>query len=161
MNFNRNLSSFEPHVKGLANLVRLSLLSAGTRSADSNPTRILFASSIAVGGRYPILHPSGPLEVPETTLDGLNTNEFGYPEAKWVCEQVLEAANELFGETEGSGSLVRCSSVRIGQMTGAEGSGAWNESEHFPILVRTAQNLKALPALNGVSTFHSRKNAQY
>lgn len=152
VNFNRSLSSFEPHVLGLTNLVRLALLSSGRRSVGSAPTRLLFASSIAVAGRFPALNPHGPFEVPETSLGAENSAEFGYPEAKWVSEQVLLAASELYGDASGiEEPLVQGCNVRIGQMTGPEGSGAWNESEHFPIIVRTSQQLGALPALNGVS----------
>ncbi|KAF5377825.1 hypothetical protein D9615_006785 [Tricholomella constricta] len=150
VNFNRSLSSFEPHVRALSNLARLALLSAGRRSEGSAPTRILFASSIAVAGRFPALNSEGPFEVPETSLDAENTAEFGYPEAKWVCERVLLAAAELYGDACSiEEPLIQGSNVRIGQMTGPEGSGAWNESEHFPIIVRTSQQLGALPALEG------------
>ncbi|RDB14628.1 Non-canonical non-ribosomal peptide synthetase FUB8 [Hypsizygus marmoreus] len=150
VNFNRNLASFEPHVKALTNIVRLALLSSGRRSSRSPPTRLLFASSIAVVGRYPTLNTDGPFEVPETSLDADNTAEFGYPEAKWVCERVLLAAAELYGDACSiEEPLIQGSSVRIGQMTGPEGSGAWNESEHFPIIVRTSQQLGALPSLEG------------
>jgi thioester reductase-like protein len=138
-------------VKAVANLVRLSILSAGTRPIGSAPTRLLFASSIAVAGRFPDLNPKGPFEVPEDALQAINSAEFGYPEAKWVCEALIVAAEELYGtgSTEEE-PLMRGSNVRIGQMTGPEGSGAWNESEHFPIIVRTSQALKALPAVDGV-----------
>ncbi|GLB38787.1 putative acetyl-CoA synthetase-like protein [Lyophyllum shimeji] len=150
VNFNRNLSSFEPHVQGLCNLVRLALLSSGRRLTGTPPTRILFASSIAVAGRFPALNADGPYEVPETSLDAENTAEFGYPEAKWVCERLLLAAVELYGDPcSVEEPLVAGSNVRIGQMTGPEGSGAWNESEHFPIIVRTSQQIGALPALEG------------
>ncbi|KAG6916177.1 putative NRPS-like protein biosynthetic cluster [Tephrocybe rancida] len=150
VNFSRSLSSFEPHVRGLSNLVRLALLSSGRRAAGSSPTRILFASSIAVAGRFPSLHSQGPFEVPETFLEAINSAEFGYPEAKWVCERLLLSASELFGDASSvEEPLIQGSSVRIGQMTGPEGSGAWNESEHFPIIVRTSQQLGALPALEG------------
>ncbi|KAG6873820.1 hypothetical protein C0992_008373 [Termitomyces sp. T32_za158] len=150
VNFNRSLSSFEPHIHGLTNLVRLALLSGGRRAVGSAPTRILFASSIAVAGRFPSLHAAGPFEVPETFLDATNSAEFGYPEAKWVCERLLLGATELYGVPAGMDEpLVQGCSVRIGQMTGPEGSGAWNESEHFPIIVRASQQLGALPALHG------------
>ncbi|EPQ54396.1 acetyl-CoA synthetase-like protein [Gloeophyllum trabeum ATCC 11539] len=150
VNFNRNLDSFEPHVKATVNLVRLCLLSTA-KFPSVVPKRLLFASSIAVVGRYPLLHPEGPFEVPETPLEAVNTAEFGYPEAKWVCEQALLAANEFYGAAspDGEDPLLLTSSVRIGQMTGPEGSGAWNESEHFPLIVRTSQTLQALPDLDG------------
>ncbi|KDQ51272.1 hypothetical protein JAAARDRAFT_140530 [Jaapia argillacea MUCL 33604] len=143
VNFNRNLASFDSHVKAICNLVRLCLLSA----SPASPRRLLFASSIAVVGRFPLLHSNGPFEIPEIPLDAENTAEFGYPEAKWVCERLLMAASDIYGS--GEAPLLATSSVRIGQMTGPEGSGAWNESEHFPIIVRTSQTLKALPDLDG------------
>lgn len=139
--------SFEPHLAALSNLLRLALQSAGTRPSCTEPTRVLFASSIAAVGRFPLLNPEGPLEVPETPLRAINTAEFGYPEAKWVGEQIGMAANRLYGG--GDDTLVRASSVRIGQMTGPEGSGAWNESEHFPLIVHSCTALKAVPALSG------------
>lgn len=142
-------------MKGLCNLIRLSLLSSGARPSGSPATRFLFASSISVVGRYPLLHPKGPFEIPETALDAIHTSEFGYPEAKWVCEMVLLAAVELYGDASSvEEPLIQGSSVRIGQMTGPEGSGAWNESEHLPMIVRTSKVLKALPSLHGVS-YHS------
>ncbi|KAG5337253.1 putative secondary metabolism biosynthetic enzyme [Termitomyces sp. Mn162] len=150
VNFNRSLASFEPHICALSNLVRLALLSAGRRAVGSAPTRILFTSSIAVAGRFPSLHTQGPYEVPERLLDAVNSAEFGYSEAKWVCERLLSSASELYGDSSGIDEpLMQGCSVRIGQMTGPEGSGAWNESEHFPIIVRTSQQLGALPALEG------------
>ena len=154
VNFNRNLASFEPHIRALSNLLRLALLSSGRRAIGSAPTRILFASTIAVAGRFPSLHPMGPYEVPEMFLDAANCAEFGYPYAKRVCERLLLRASEMYGYAFGDNeSLIEGCSVRIGQMTGPEGAGAWNESEHFPIIVRTSQQVGALPLLEGVSSF--------
>lgn len=67
--------------------MRLSLISAGTRTETAQPVRILFASSVAVVGRFSLLRPPGPENVPEGPLDTNNTAEFGYLEAKWVCER--------------------------------------------------------------------------
>ncbi|KAA1469647.1 acetyl-CoA synthetase-like protein [Dentipellis sp. KUC8613] len=150
VNFNRTLASFDSHVRAVCNLARLSLLGAASVPENREPRRILFASSIAVVGRFPLLNPAGPYEVPETPLDAANTAEFGYPEAKWVCERILQKFAELYGPGKGKKeALVQTSSVRIGQMTGPEGSGVWNESEHFPLIVRTSQKLKALPHVEG------------
>ena len=126
-------------------------------NADTTePKKLLFASSIAVVGKYPIFNLSGPADVPEIPLEPHHTDDFGYPEAKWVCEEILLRTNELFGvKTDGSTPLLRTSSVRIGQMTGPERSGAWNETEHFPIIVRTSQMIKALPHIEGVSAFNT------
>ena len=66
-------------------------------------------------------------------------------------------ANELFGVKTFNlkRPLLRTSSVRIGQLTGPEQSGSWNETEHFPIIVRTSQMIKALPDIEGVSAFNT------
>ncbi|KAK0221405.1 hypothetical protein IW262DRAFT_897554 [Armillaria fumosa] len=127
VNFSRGLDSFEGHVRGLVNLVKIA------RRSSAKDVRVLFASSIAVVGQYP----SQP--VPEQPVPPESTAEFGYPEAKWVCEELLLS---LEGKVRGS-------SVRIGQMTGAEGTGAWNESEHFPVVVGASKAVGALPRLEG------------
>ncbi|KAK1220934.1 hypothetical protein PQX77_016274, partial [Marasmius sp. AFHP31] len=146
MDFNRKLDSFEPHVQTLLNLIKLCL-----QSPCGPPPRMLFTSSIAVVGNYPSLAKYSI--VPEGAVDARATDEFGYAEAKWVCEMVLQAANEMYGGGgEGVGGdepLLRGSSVRIGQMTGPEGSGCWNESEHFPMICSTSKLVKALPDIDG------------
>ena len=145
VNFNLHLSSFEPHAKGLCHLVRLALLNAGT-------IRIIFASSIAVASRYSppssSTFPSSEtpiFQVPEIPLDATHPAPFGYAQSKWVCEQLLESVNQLFG------SAVRASVVRLGQITGTIDKGAWNEWEHVPLMVRTSQSLGVVPDLRGVS----------
>jgi thioester reductase-like protein len=115
---------------------------------------LLFTSTITVVSRYPTENP-GSVDIPEVAVEPHTTETFGYPEAKWVCEQILLEANKLFGVTDSSKmALLRTSSVRLGQMTGPEQSGTWNETEHFPIIVRTSQMIKALPGIEGVSAFH-------
>ncbi|KIK63254.1 hypothetical protein GYMLUDRAFT_197778 [Collybiopsis luxurians FD-317 M1] len=156
VDFNRSLSSFDTHLQAVCNLIQLCLRAATTGLQSTCPKRLLFASSIAVAGRYPIVHPEGPGDVPEAELEPQCTDDFGYPEAKWVCEKILLEANGLFGtstsknvDEDARGPLLLTSSLRIGQMTGPEGSGAWNETEHFPIIVRTSQMIKALPRVEG------------
>ncbi|THU97152.1 acetyl-CoA synthetase-like protein [Dendrothele bispora CBS 962.96] len=143
VDFNMKLSSFESHIKLVAKLALLCIESSARRPCTTPPTRLLFLSSIAVVGRYPLLHPQGPYEVPEEALEAENTAEMGYAEAKWVAERVVLAAGEMYG------GLIQTSNIRIGQLTGAEGRGAWNESEHFPLIVRTSRYLKLLPYLQG------------
>ncbi len=127
VNFSRGLDSFKGHVRGLVNLVKIA------RRSSAKDVRVLFASSIAVVSQYP----SQP--VPEHPFPLESTAEFGYPEAKRVCEELLLS---LEGKVRGS-------SVRIGQKTGAEGAGAWNESEHFPVVVGASKTVGALPGLEG------------
>ncbi len=70
VNFSQGLDSFEGHVRGLVNLVKIA------RRSSAKDVRVLFASSIAVVGQYP----SQP--VPEKPVPPESTAEFGYPEAK-------------------------------------------------------------------------------
>ncbi|KAF9018364.1 acetyl-CoA synthetase-like protein [Hymenopellis radicata] len=130
VNFNRHVTSFESHIAGLVNLLKLCILSSQN---CLYPTRLIFASSVAVVGRYPVLHPNGPCDV---------HGKVWLPEGKWVCERLIQIADHLYG-MEGL-KLIRGSSVRIGQMTGAEGCGAWNESEHFPIIIHTSKMMGSL-----------------
>lgn len=145
VDFNRSLSSLESQIKIVCNLVQLCLRSA-VQGSDNNDNAtelkgLLFASTITIVGRYPTVHLSGLVDVPEVAVEPHNTEEFGYPEAKWVCEQILLKANELFGvKTDNlKMPLLRTSLVRLGQLAGPEQSGTWNETEHFPIIVRTSQ----------------------
>ncbi|KIY67026.1 acetyl-CoA synthetase-like protein [Cylindrobasidium torrendii FP15055 ss-10] len=143
VDFNRSLQSFESHIGTLVNLIKLALLSAQN---NANPTRLMFMSSIAVVGQYhwPTSDESGPARgIPERPVDARSPTQLGYAQAKWVCEKMLEAANTLYGTS------IRASSVRIGQMTGADGAGAWTETEHFPIIVRSSRMLGALPEIHG------------
>jgi thioester reductase-like protein len=118
-------------------------------------TRLFFVSSIAVASHFPLLHPYGPFEVPEEMLSADYTAEFGYPEAKWVCESLLECVGPLLQGT------VHASIVRLGQLTGAEGAGAWNVEEHVPLVIRASRAVKALPMLFGVRPLSSFYRTEY
>lgn len=143
MDFNRSLESFEPHFQATRNIIGLAL---AANSADrENVPRILFTSSVAVVGRYPALHGAGP--IPEAPMPNPNvTDHFGYPEAKWVCEQMLGEAQRVYP------GRVEVSIVRVGQLTGSESSGAWSPKEHFPSILKSAQMIGSLPAVQGVGS---------
>ena len=68
----------------------------------------------------------------------------GYGESKWVSEMILRHASQ---NTPLSTTVVRC-----GQMTGGI-SGAWNEHEWFPSLVKSSITLGKLPAINNVNLY--------
>jgi thioester reductase-like protein len=67
----------------------------------------------------------------------------GYSESKWVAEQILEN----FSKTTQLKSII----VRIGQLAGAAGNGAWNTKEWFPTLVKSGGALGCLPDGTNVS----------
>jgi hypothetical protein len=127
-------------------LFRLGIQSAGARPSNTDPTRVIFTSSISVASHFHTQNPDGPSEIPEIPLDAINTGDWGYPEGKWVGERIGLAANEMYGQED---AVVQSSTVRIGQMTGPEGSGSWNESEHVPLIVHSCAKLGVVPALSG------------
>lgn len=66
----------------------------------------------------------------------------GYTESKWVNEQLLLiAANE---------TPLQAVVVRVGQITGATTTGAWNRAEWFPTLVKSGTYLGCLPTIKKV-----------
>ena len=64
----------------------------------------------------------------------------GYPESKWLGERILDAANQ---------HGLRTIAIRVGQLCGGA-NGYWNEREWFPSLVKSAQYVGCLPAVDGV-----------
>ncbi|KAF8800770.1 hypothetical protein BYT27DRAFT_7216779 [Phlegmacium glaucopus] len=76
--------------------MRTAVQDPNTANANATePKKLLFTSSIAVVGRYPIANPSRPVDVLEVALDLCSTDNFGYPESKWVCEEILLKVNEF------------------------------------------------------------------
>lgn len=125
MNFNLGLQSFEPHIAGALNLIKLS-------SEAKNLLPIFFTSSIGTLGNWAQKHPG--TAVPEVALnDPTISTAQGYSESKWVTERLLDVAREHAG--------VSSAILRVGQIAGPvnvpEGKyGMWNKQEWLPT-VRT------------------------
>ena len=139
MDFNRALVSFEAQFHYLDGIIRLAL-----QSTSSTPPRILFTSSIAAVARHPLrtqrnLVPEVPMDDPDVTAP------FGYPEAKWVCEQILLKSAQLHPSYNFEPMI-----VRIGQLTGSRTGASWASTEHLPSVFRSSQYLGALPDIQGV-----------
>ncbi|PIL27263.1 hypothetical protein GSI_10408 [Ganoderma sinense ZZ0214-1] len=135
VNFVLSLRSFETDLRGTRNLIDLAL-----SSPYSEPPRIVFISSIGVFTRCSL-----PPPVPEVLLDPSSAIGAGYPESKWVVEQVLHRVSERSG--------LPAVVVRLGQITGNK-IGYWNEREWFPALVKSALFTHCLPDVDGtVSSF--------
>ena len=66
----------------------------------------------------------------------------GYPESKWVTEQLFRRAAEQTG--------LRTTSVRVGQVCGDRRAGGWSTSEWVPALVKFSQRLGAIPSRDEV-----------
>lgn len=71
----------------------------------------------------------------------------GYTESKWVGETLLKGISE---ELTKAGTPLRTVVVRLGQITGSSGNGAWNTSEQIPTLVKSSAYLGCLPDFNAV-----------
>lgn len=144
MDFQMALSSFEAQMQTLHDLVGLARLAHRLRPMMK--PRIVFASSIAVVGKYVVDRSSMGL-IPELPLYDWTKAPLamGYAEAKWVCEQVMASAyNTLQCEMQ---PMI----IRIGQLTGSQTSGYWSVKEHFPTLVKWSIAVGHLPDLRGVS----------
>ncbi|KAK2591233.1 hypothetical protein QQS21_011075 [Conoideocrella luteorostrata] len=146
MSATRPLAAFEPQFQSLRRLLDLAAdiaLSSSSQvgSLAVRPPRVCFqlVSSIGVVGQPP---PDQTLVLEERVpLDSVLQN--GYSEAKWVCERLLDETLHRHQDR------FRAMVVRPGQIAGSAVSGVWNPFEHFPFLVRSAQALRAFPALKG------------
>lgn len=134
VDFNHSLETFEEtHIRGVRNLVDFSV------SSPMRP-RIVFVSSISSVGDWCAVHPEAktiPELLPPTLAAAQAT---GYAESKAVAEHVLAAAAKKSG--------VDVSILRVGQIAGPSlpGNGArWNETEWFPIMLKTAKAMKKTP----------------
>lgn len=139
MSGTRPLSAFTPSLRTMRNLLDLAR-DVALRGDDHHGHRrlaFLFVSSIGAVGCS-----EGPL-VLEERLPLAAALPNGYGEAKWVCEQLLDATLHKFP------LLFRAALVRPGQIAGSSTSGFWNPDEHFAFMVKSAQSLRVWPDLSG------------
>ncbi|RXW20332.1 hypothetical protein EST38_g5522 [Candolleomyces aberdarensis] len=110
VDFNVGISSMEPLIAGTRNLIDFALSSQLKR-----PPRFIFASSIGVLRNFPgTVAPEASFPDPSIALGS------GYPESKWVAEQVLTRARES--------TTLEPVIVRIGQLSGGR-NGYWGTSD--------------------------------
>ncbi|KAL9129611.1 MAG: hypothetical protein Q9217_001967 [Psora testacea] len=131
VNFQLGLPSFKSSLLGLQNLLNLSLSVTSPR-----PARFIFCSSISValGTPRPALVSEEPIE------DLSHVSHTGYAQSKLVGEKIIEAAVK----TAGAAATI----YRIGQVVGDTKCGMWNDSEAFPLIIRSAMTMGALPKLD-------------
>ncbi|KAK0558525.1 hypothetical protein OC844_005084 [Tilletia horrida] len=125
VNFALSLASFEQEcIAPLRALIDL-------YQASTYPRRFLFCSSLAS-----ILSGPGPhTEMPSTRIE--SAGKTGYAQSKWVAEQICARSIPA-----GGGAVV----ARVGQLCGDTAHGIWNETEAYPLLVRTAVEVGCLPS---------------
>ncbi|KAL8281447.1 hypothetical protein RQP46_006131 [Phenoliferia psychrophenolica] len=128
VNFNLNITSFEPHIRGAHNLIKLCLES-------SHLADFYFASSISAVGAWP-----GSGRIPErVTEDPAMAMDMGYGQSKWVTEKICEITSQS--------TPVRAVVLRIVQMVGRSVDGRWNETEAVSLMIKSAQTIGCLPDL--------------
>lgn len=132
VNFNLGIRSFEEqHIKGVHNLIQLSL-----SVSSPTPARFFFCSSISTALGTP-----PPATIPEAAIFDLKAAlPQGYARSKLVAEHISRNA------ARDAGALTRI--LRIGQIVGDGKMGLWNDNEAVPLIVRSALTLQMLPALD-------------
>ena len=115
VNFNWNLSSFEPSIAGVRNLAIMAANSA-------HNAFILFVSSVASVGGW-----KGLKEVPEIPIHDLTVAaNMGYGQSKLIAEGLLNKASEICS--------IRSAICRVGIVAGPieQELGMWNKREYIP-----------------------------
>lgn len=140
VNFQLPLSSFGPQMQDLQSMIDLSL-----SVRLPLPASVFFCSSVGVafatkGQRMISEEPIMDLRQGSTT---------GYTQSKLVAEYIVQRAVEDSG--------ARASNLRIGQVIGDTKLGIWNESEAFPLMIRSAWPLGCLPSLGIVRYSNQRQ----
>ncbi|KAK8051651.1 hypothetical protein PG993_003036 [Apiospora rasikravindrae] len=127
VNFHWPIACFEPHIRGVRNLVDLCL-------ASRYDALLLFVSSVSAVGAWA---ETGP--VPEVPVRDPNAAILGYGQAKLVSEQIIERAVETSG--------LRATVCRIGVVAGPVQrlEGLWNRHEYIPALINSSAYLGLLP----------------
>ncbi|KAF8215591.1 hypothetical protein K438DRAFT_1954309 [Mycena galopus ATCC 62051] len=126
LDFNKSLTSFEPHVKGMRNLIDLA-----RQSPNEFGVRFLFTSSVGSAlGWDPKL---GPFPE-ELQLDADVAVGNGYGESKYISERILAASG------------LDATSFRIGQLCGSTTNGAWTTSDWVPAMVKSSIALGTFPS---------------
>ncbi|KAI0031502.1 acetyl-CoA synthetase-like protein [Vararia minispora EC-137] len=129
VDFNVNLSGFEPLIAGVRRIIDLA-----ANAPVPSGARVLFVSSVSVLFRHPTDAPA--LEQP--IKDPRISAGMGYGESKWVSETILLNAREQVG--------LRSGVVRVGQVSGDTRIGGWNKQEWVGAIAKASQLVGALPS---------------
>ncbi|KAI1394380.1 citrinin polyketide synthase [Hypoxylon trugodes] len=140
MSLTRPIRTYEIQFKIVRNLIDLACRISEYRPP---PFRVgfQFVSSIATVANYPQW--KGVPRVPEGLTQMESVPYTGYAEAKMGSEHMLHRT--LYSLPERFHTMA----VRVAQIAGSTSNGYWNPTEYIPFLVKTSQNLKLLPDLDG------------
>ncbi|KAH8879033.1 putative polyketide synthase [Thozetella sp. PMI_491] len=145
MSGKRPLSAMEPQFQVMRNLLDLardiSSYRWGHGYMSFKPT-FQFISSIAVVGYYPLQQGNSSL-VPEKRMALESVLPSGYGDAKFVCERLIDETLHRVPDR------FHAMCVRPGQIAGSKRTGYWNQVEHLPFLLKSAQTLGLMPSFHG------------
>lgn len=133
VNFQLGLRAFEPQLRTLNTLIKMCL-----HGDKDSRARLLFCSSISTAMATPT--PAMILENPISDL--AQASPTGYARSKLIGERMIESA-------VGNDGLI-ANTLRIGQVVGDTKCGIWNDSEAWPLIIRSALAMKILPELQMV-----------
>ncbi|KAF3384527.1 Iterative polyketide synthase CazM [Penicillium rolfsii] len=129
VDFNHSVESFEPHIRGVCNLIDLSLQSC-------HKAHIHFISSVSTVGAWK--KQMGSL-VPEEPIDDSDVVlQQGYGESKYIGERIcFEASRRCHVPT---------TVYRVGQIAGPTlPSGQWNRQEWVPTIIASSKTMGKIP----------------
>ncbi|OCH84283.1 L-aminoadipate-semialdehyde dehydrogenase [Obba rivulosa] len=134
VNFLLGVDSFEEQMGGVVNLINLCL-----RSNVSRRPRFFFSSSIA-----------SQMMLPDTVDEAFSQSPTtapptGYAQSKWVAEKICERAANM--------DIIDVGVLRIGQLAGDTVNGIWNETESWPLMIKSVDVIGALPTLDEELSF--------
>ncbi|KAI0969100.1 hypothetical protein F4678DRAFT_180499 [Xylaria arbuscula] len=130
VNFNLDLSSFEPHIRGVRHLVDFA-------KKSRHGSSVFYISSVGSITKWADDEPVPEKPIHDLTIAGAQ----GYSLSKLMAEMVLEQAVKVSG--------VDASVCRVGQIAGpitTGEKGEWNKQEWFPTIIESSKFLKLLPS---------------
>ena len=155
VNFNMPLSSFEPQLAGIVNLVSFCASAAAVQNRPAK--RLFFVSSIS-STMHNYYGSHDDFTADETVTETLGTAipekivltsspaANGYGESKYLAEQLLDHAAQMIQRIPGQRPAVEFATARVGQVAGpVKRPGLWNPAEWFPSLVLSSLHIGAIP----------------
>ncbi|KAI1820520.1 acetyl-CoA synthetase-like protein [Xylaria intraflava] len=130
VNFNLDLSSFEPHIRGVRHLIDFA-------KKSRNGSGLFYISSVGSITKWADDQPVPEKPIHDLTVAGTQ----GYSLSKLMAETLLEQAVKVSG--------VDASICRVGQIAGPVTTGEkgeWNKQEWFPTIIESSKYLKMLPS---------------
>jgi thioester reductase-like protein len=146
VNFTLRLQSFQSHLAGVQNLLRLGFDAAQgmhTATPEKDYQRrhvkfVLCSSTASISSSR-----SASIEEKISTSPS-EASPLGYSRSKWVAESICASAHKA---TIGADIPLDIQIIRIGQLCGDTENGIWNKTEAWPLMLSTYDLTGSLPDL--------------